>query len=239
VTNPATLLANILSRWDVPPNQGAGGVRGDVKAMSKEFWEEHARAAALLREVEREICALESAGTDVSDLRRALPHWYRAVFAVTTPWSTTNNGHRSVMPEAHFVALRMLGRMLEYGEVTSPLEAAEVTQIGEALAEARQLVEQSVDLKKTMRGYLLTLIDEAERCLVDIEIYGESQVRKVTFEVGGAIMSYATAAAEAGDKEKADRWAAIALRLVSRHSATTTLAIGASVAADAITRAIT
>ncbi|MFF4240990.1 hypothetical protein ACFYYL_34375 [Actinomadura geliboluensis] len=190
--------------------------------MGQEFWETHARAAELLREVEREIVSLEASGRDITMLRAALPHWYRAVFAVTTPWGGRGpNSPRQVIDARDLGQLQMLGQWIDDRGTAPKLLADEIEGISHSLREAYQLVTNAEELPEASKGYLTALISEAVTYLDSIEEYGTVQVRKVTFELSGAMLS---CAASFQNEEERQRWGSAAGRMLGRFGAPVGLA---------------
>ncbi|MFG2248187.1 hypothetical protein [Spirillospora sp. NPDC048823] len=227
--NPATLLAEMLAQWDVPGGYTAERQRGDLNALSVEFWKKHAHAVELLREVEREISALEAIGRNVTSLRAAVPHWYRAVFAVSTPWGTNNQVVRRVIDPRDLAQLQVLGQWIDDREAAPAMLADEIEAISNSLVEATSLVNESDTLPAVSKGYLLALINEAQTYLSSIEEYGTVQVRKVTFELSGAMFS---CAASFQEQEEQRRWGAAAWGIMGRVGGVAGLAAIGGVAGE-------
>jgi hypothetical protein len=235
MTNPATALANLLAQWDVPPNKHPEQARADTcgRADTLDFWRTHAEAVALLRDIEREIVAMEVTGRSVEWAKPALPHWYRAVFAFTTPWSSVADINRpAVTNDAHLDLLRMLGEWLEERGTAPAVTDADVAEIRQALEQAEELIRTSAALPAGVRGYLLALVGEARACLDDLETYGTARLRNATFELNGAMHAQAVLIGKVAGEAEAGRWKSLARRLLVWAYST-----GATAAIETVTQA--
>jgi hypothetical protein len=218
MTNPASALANLLTQWDVPPNKHPEQARAETcgQANGLDFWRTHAEAVALLRDIEREIAAMEVTGRKIEWAKPALAHWYRAVFAFTTPWSSVADINRpAVTNEAHLDLLRMLGELLEERGTAPAMTGADTNGIREALDQAEKLILASAALPPGIRGYLLALVAEARACLNDLDTYGTARLRNATFELNGAMHAQSVLIEETGSEEEAGRWKSLARKLLA------------------------
>lgn len=214
MSNPATLLAEILATWDVPKGEQPEARRGINSKGSREFWRDHGRVVELLLEIERALSGLELAGNNVEHYWNAVPQWYRAVFAFTTPWQSSVPADRLVLERPYLDMLRGLGTLLDVAQSSPPLLPDSIEGLRTAIEEVEDLIRVSTDLDKDVRLYMLSLVWDAKRCLDEIEIFGSAKPRRVVFELSGVMQSYAVQLHETSP-EAARTWFQKARSLVS------------------------
>lgn len=231
MANSATLLAALLVRWEVPPNTKPESHRGQGTGPSSlEFWRDHVRAVIWLTEVESALQAMEALGEDVSHFREAQPAWYGAVFAMSAPWGTSATHVRKMLERGDLGLLRALGQQLDSVGYTPPSNAISLEQLRTTFEEVETLVTSST-VPVHVKRYLLGLVTEARTCLVELDALGEVRLRRVTFELGGALNAVAETAAPEGEKT---RWRAVATMVLTQFAIQTAAAIAGGIGTQAL-----
>jgi hypothetical protein len=205
VTNAAFLLADLLEHWDVPSGQHPEAVREQVCGSGLTFWRSHARAVDHLIDLERTLAGMTAAGEDVSMFTNSLEPWHQAVFAFTTPWKSTTSGNRRVVDPAQISLLRALGALIAAGGEVAVGEG-ERRSLTDTLAEAEDLLSRDTTLPRHAAHYLWGLIVEARRYLNELELFGPDAVRRIAFELGGAMVTQGERAEANGDQATGSRW---------------------------------
>lgn len=190
MTNPANLLVELLKSWAIPAHKRPEQVRSNGDPGSEQFWRDHSIALNLLSDIERSLIAMEASGEDVSHYRATLPSWYQAVFTYTHPWaSTSSEAIRPTLPDLNFRMLQALaGQISSIGWVPSVI-SSDIDSAAEAFTAAEQLVREDRALPSHLKRYLLGLIAEARLALDEYTSMGSVALRRITMELGGAMMT--------------------------------------------------
>lgn len=186
VTNPAQQLHKLLVSWQ--PSSGNhvfSARRGSDDNL--DFWRTQGRAVGLLLEIEALLGGLKAADEDVSLFERYLPHWYVALFLPRANWAKTDDAGKAI-PEHVLHQLWSLGQVLNAHKLSDTLAAETVQDLLDALEEAERLVREIDDMPVRERIYILGLIGEARRAASDVETFGGAGARRLTIEIGGAMM---------------------------------------------------
>ncbi|SFF52871.1 hypothetical protein [Blastococcus tunisiensis] len=154
-------------------------------------------------QIERDLVALEASGEDVEHYRDTLPAWYRAVFSTEQAWTGGVNKATPIVDPRDLRLLRALAGQVDSVGLNPKPAPDFLAHLQEALGDARQLIlDAGPDvLSDAARRYLLGLVREAERCIEEIDAFGTAAVRRVTFELGGAMASIAEVASDENVKK--------------------------------------
>lgn len=188
MANIARELAELLASWQVAPGATAEATRGDSTALDLEFWHQQARAVQTVVEVERMARALAREGKETDFVLEILPELYRGVFAVPTPWGTTNgSAPRDALDPATGRTLRASAQL--FAEYDVPVDVRGISAIQTALRDVEQLLlDASQDeIPRNTRIYLLSLIRDALDALDDPTFDGGRRARTATHAVNGAL----------------------------------------------------
>lgn len=185
MANPATLLADQLLNWGVPPGQTISGCRVNQDVNSVEFWRAHGQAVRWLLEIERFIAGLDAMGSDAAMYTESFPAWYQAIFAIQFNWDQPLPSGTAQLDRRDLRILRSLGAHMETAGYAAAV--GQVDQLQSAVIEAEELVRSSPAISTDTRRYLLGLIREALDTLSAVDTVGEVAVRSVMFELGGAM----------------------------------------------------
>lgn len=203
MSNPAAKLHELLASWTVPAAQKAETVRNWENAERGAFWRSQAQAAEYVREIDLLLGGLEASGSKVDMYRRAFPDWAAAVFAYYTPWGTTTNSPRSAVPSGSLALLDALATFIEDTDLTYELNESQQTNLREAVDNAKsQVLDDSGELPREVRRYLLGLINEAQECLEEFEAFGSVGIRSISLQLGGALVSACAALPENSTRRK-------------------------------------
>jgi hypothetical protein len=203
MSNPALALAELLDDWHVASNTKPEVSRFDGDPDGAVFWDGHRVVARYLSEIEDAISAMEEAGEEVSFYRETLPSWSSAVFSYKVPWQTTQPAMRYSCPPGDIRLLRALAAHLDAIGWVPKLDTPHLESLLEALQRARVLVAEDRALTADVKRYILGLIREAEACFEDSSINGDTvYIRRLSMELGGAMMTVAEMKAEDDPRRK-------------------------------------
>jgi hypothetical protein len=190
MTNPALLLADVLQRWAVPSPKSPEKVRANGNPASEEFWKEHAVVLSLLSDIERSLTAMEASGDDVAHYRATLPAWYQAVFTYTLPWkSQAQVTLAPILADHDFRLLRALaGQISSVGWVPKILPE-DIESARAAFTAAEELIQSDETLPASLKRYLVGLASEAKTALDEYTVTGTVYLRRITMELGGAMVT--------------------------------------------------
>lgn len=215
--NAASLLADLFEEWEVPAGKTPEHVRAHSAGAGGDpgmLWVVQERAAKHLFEVERLMAGMRASGEDVSMFEQSRVRWYETVFAYQTPWQSHGGAAREAIAIEHINLLRAFGAMIDAGG-TIEVDQDDVRTLQDVLSEAEALVlSESQHMTQDARRYLWSLIAEAQRFLKDLEAFGEAALRRVAFELAGALINQGDHAEARGDHPTARRLKNAATMLV-------------------------
>lgn len=210
MSNPATKLLELLRSWDVAANQTPEQARG-FNEGTETFWQQHIRAVGYLRDITVLLDGVEASGRRVEPYRRAMPNWTAAVFAFNTPWRQSPNSPRRCIAEADLDVLEALETLIDEANLAPETSEAERNRLHEAVKDAQKLVLGDKELPQDLRRYLLGLISEADYCLTEYNSFGSVELRGISFQLGGALL---TAASSAGSDERRNKFSELASKFL-------------------------
>ena len=162
-------------------------VRGDPAADAPDFWARHRQAFSALLDVERMAGALARQGQDTTYITEVIPALYRAVFAVTTPWSNTFTQPRDSLDPNLGRTVRAFAALFD--EYNIRVDTSAIQRLRESLGEVeRLLLDASPDeMPRNTRIYLLGLIADAIEALADPSRDGGRYARTAAHAAAGAL----------------------------------------------------
>jgi len=191
MSNPATLLADLLAEWHVPSRHTAERVRNPEGRPELDFWRSQGHAVGLLTEIEQLLAGIRFAGKDISHYEEALPAWYKAVFGYSAPWQNAIDAERALLAASELRELRGLGTLLDTMGLSVTYRTVDRSAIGQALVEVRSLIDSSRWIPDPAKNYMLGLLAEVERCLDNWDDSYAWNLRHVTVELSGALTTAA------------------------------------------------
>lgn len=197
--NSAALLADLFASWDVAQGQTVTAARKASMPGVSSLWNVQRLAITYLLEVERDLVAMEAAGDVVDHYRETLPAWYETVHSWNFSWQTAANGPVPAIDGRDLRLLYALAGQVDSLKLVPKLEVDQLSSLRANLNEAQSLIAAATPptLDDSARRYLLGLVLEANRCLDEIELLGTATLRRVTFELGGGMVSVAEEATDA------------------------------------------
>ncbi|MBU4337503.1 MAG: hypothetical protein KJ548_13155 [Actinobacteria bacterium] len=226
MANSATLLADLLERWHVPPNQTPEMHRGGPPDLPG-YWDDHKRAMRWLLEIDAALGAMEAIGEEVSHYRETQVAWFKGVFSLGSPWGSTVSSLRPTAAPLEIRMLRALAQQLDSVRYAPVIGSDELDRLSQALDESLRLVRTTPGLTDDVRRYLAGLIVEALACLNDVANGGEVTLRDAIYRVGGAM---SVAVEEAVPEEHRQGWRDNVLRLLISFAVQATAGITTGVA---------
>ena len=188
MSNPARMLADLLERWIVPKGASVTNVRTEALPDGFDFWKMQRIAAGYLSEIEQCLDAMDGIGGDTSDFRATMDDWCRAVFLPEQPWHGAASVETRLDPR-DLRLLRALANQIDMMDMSPSYNQEQAREILDLLDEVRSVVVGATGLPAAVRAYILGLVTEAENALLDLEVFGESRLRALTIELGGAIVT--------------------------------------------------
>jgi len=166
-----------------------------------DFWRQQAHAVQLIHEIELHIAGMAAHGDDIEHYLEGLQAWYVAVFAYRAPWRTRTAEHRRIIEAGDLRLLRALAGHIESLRLVQPLDEDQARSILAALEEAEAAVRSAADVTESTRRYLLGLVAEARRTVLDWQTFGAESARRATLELGGALYTLSEQAVQPERKE--------------------------------------
>ena len=228
----ASKLLERLDKWKQTPH---GVTVLDHRDEGNGWWEVHVETMGWLDELTVQMGHLEADGRPVGYLKPGLEAARRAVLSTSYPMV----GKDGVRPHLSDSDLGIFaGSVLLVDASGVPLEVAgALTQLLPFVDEARTLIE-SAELDGEARDYLLELVNRLSQALHGVGVRGESDVRRWSSELMGALAIYASS----GDEKQEERFRSFVsgfgsiVRTFLMHDVPAAISSGA---ADAAIQAIT
>lgn len=207
MSNPARRLAALLSEWEDGTSKSVLQKRGGEDRNDLHFWQQQREAVDLVQQVEALLAGMKENGADVEPYEYYLPVWYQAVFSYTGGWTLAANS-----PNIERSALDMLkgvATLLDQGEIDPDLDADQLADLENLLAEAEELIADA-PLPSAERVYLWALVSEARECVREYAMFGSSRARRIAVELGGAMT---VSVHHVEDEEKRAHWKGVVWKL--------------------------
>jgi hypothetical protein len=203
VKNAAALLADLIASWDLKKGDVPATVRRESLAEAGGLWDVQKLAITYLLQIETDIDAMHAAGDEVTHYRQTLGSWYEAVHSWNAPWQDAAAGVMRAIDPRDLRLLYALAGQIDSLRLSPPVPTVQLPQLRVALTKAQELIAEAVPpvLDDAARRYLLGLVFEANRCIDEIELRGAASLRRVTFELGGAMTTIAEQATDENAKK--------------------------------------
>jgi len=199
------MLADLLAAWNVPAGSTPLTVRkASIAAQESSLWDVERRAIGYLEQVERDLDAMEAFGEDVTYYRECMPVWWAAVFSFDLGWQQSLNTSVSLMDRGELRLLRALAGQIDTMRLSPRVQPGQLAALRAKLEESLQLVQatQPPTLDDAAKRYMLTLVHEALRVVDEVDLVGAASVRRVVFELGGAMTTVAEQTPDENEKKK-------------------------------------
>jgi hypothetical protein len=231
MSNPATLLADLLDQWRVPNGQSIANVRREWAASNddKEFWKIQRTAVRYLQEIDDALASMEAqTNKDMSFYRSQMSAWHSMVFGVQHGWEGGVSGGYEV-DGAALNLLQALGHMLDATNYAPDLTPDALQDLLETIRESRDLVVEA-QFPDTLATHLLGLLREAEDAVVDFNMSGTVKIRSAAEKASGAMIMASADETIANDPGKISKFRQVAGHIML----TVAVSSGTNVTTDAM-----
>lgn len=200
MTNPARRLHEILEGWFVNQQNAQETVRKLSRSgQAEQTTNLHIEAMACLVEIHRRLPVLESEGRKVASYVRIFPTWLHAVILYPGTWKEKGAVSQHAMDS--------LDHLAELLELTVPqVRPGGAEQVTSILDRVTDGLANDDSLPDELRRYLVRLVQETRRALVDYEAVGAFDLSECLTRLWVAV----NAAAEQSDDHKKQSWRDIA-----------------------------
>ena len=196
MANPATLLLELLRRWDTRRGTNtANGARSINNGMR-----EHVRAVGYLHEIAQILDTLEHSGRSVGAFRRRYDSWVHAVFAYPKGWDAAyppfDHGDMDV--------LETLADTLDH--VLTKADPEKVARIPELLGQIIEWLPGS-GLPDDLKAHVYTVVSHCRQCVEEYDILGDFALQAAVDRLITVVNRAAEASAsQSAGKEEPGWW---------------------------------
>lgn len=227
MANAATLLADLLVRWEVPEGQTPQSVRGGDPPN----WDELSTALGYIGEIERHLHEMTLRQQEVSFYAPLLPKMTQSICGFEPEWSTVQNEPRPLLSPSELGLLRSLGQLIDVVPGSRPVSEDQRDALADRLDGLATEVAALDYLSEDLRVYLLSVLSNASAVLRS-RATSDAGVRDAALVVAGSFVSVAEDTRVPEDKRSwwRDQATTISNGLIT-NLATTGITAGISVAA--------
>lgn len=199
MSNPATLLADLLETWTVPKGSTALEHRGGTSYGTLEFWREQARAVDLARQVDELLDAAERMGIAVTHLTESRPAWYAGVFAALSQWDVRTQAAHPAVGRDDLRFLRVAAVVLQQAGLVAEIPADDLGAMRAAVDDLEVVIRDHSVLDAPSKLAMLELTAELRRCIDEYELVGVVSVREAAQRTLAVVIA---CAGESSEKER-------------------------------------
>lgn len=188
MANAASLLAELLISWQIPPGNHYARVRG---LSSDPVWDDSALAAQYLTEISRCLDLMDLGGRRTSIYRPLIPQCYASVFGINPDWGTLRPKGGPALASDSLALLQALGDLIDAYQVVEPVGSEQRQMLITQFAALLTALAGAEYLSKEGRAYLIGLLQQAISAIV-LESTSDQRVRELAFELSGAFTAAAS-----------------------------------------------